>query len=177
MKLLLVLAVAPLGFVHSAHVAAEVRMSGCTSDSTRPSFQPTDANRLEGDRLVRTMVDRRITMLRVQDDGTADLRFVLLLRADGSFAQSCEFRSRRAAIREWERCVRLNVHGGGRDVGTWKLTDVKGEICYRRTGSENKGTADQCFTVHEDGGRRAIAATKNLRNCWPGDIEIGAPGG
>lgn len=176
MKFLLALAMTLLAVVPSSRLAAQAPLSNCTPASKQPSFQTTEANRLSGDRIVQTIVGQKITMLRVQDDGAFDLRFVVFFRADGSFAQTCEVRSRSGrGMRDWGVCQRLNVQGGGRDIAVWKITDAKGEICFRRTGSATAGLVDQCFTVHEDGRRFAIAVSRNLNNCWPGDIAIGGP--
>ncbi len=159
---------------------SRVELGRCTEESRRPSFAPTDANRLTANAFQTKIVGQRLVFHRMNIDPPAELRHFLLFRPDGSLAQGCDMRLTRGLphmIRDWRPCGRMTDEGGSRDVGAWRIADPKGLVCIQRAGKPNERDRENCFTFHESGGQFAIRHASGLGRCLPGDFAIQPPGG
>jgi len=147
-----VVAIAALSFP----AAAQQRGGALCKDGAMP-FEAAAGNRISGPALQQTLAGKRLGYLResLRTSGVW-VNNTRELRADGSFAYTCEFS--RSPSGPWRPCTSFgsttNQATGARDVGVWTVKN--NALCM--TGAAFGESAEACFALHRQG--TAVAAKR-----------------
>lgn len=140
----------------SAPAAAQQRGGALCKDGA-PPFNAAAGNRLQGPALQQALAGKRLGYVR-ESLRTAGVwvNNTRELRADGSFAYTCEFS--RSQSGPWRPCSSFgsttNQASGARDVGVWSVKN--NTLCM--TGAAFGESSEACFAIHRQGA--AVAAKR-----------------